>query len=165
MVPDQPETIYRHHPVSHRIAASAFWSSPPPTTGSLESQIYEFMTNVHTWYNDKMADALLDFRNATDAFGASLLDRTIIPFVTETAEPGHSTSAFPALIFGGRALGMRGGQFQDFSASSRPFNDLWATLAQAYFKTTDPFARPELASEVFLKTNVAPIPELWAPPI
>jgi indole-3-glycerol phosphate synthase len=36
------------------------------------------------------------------------------------------------------------------------------TLAQAYLKTSDPLS--VLTDEVFFKTSVAPIPEIWTLP-
>jgi hypothetical protein len=65
------------------------------------------------------------------------------------------------MIFGGRALGMQGGQFQDFESNMRPWNDYWLSIAQAYFKTTDPLS--VLTDEVFYKNGISPIPGLWSP--
>jgi hypothetical protein len=161
--PASPNTIYRHHPQSHHITSPDVTNGPPPSDGDT-ALTYEFLANVHTWYNTRMAEALRTFKDATDAFGSSLLDVTIVPFLTEVGEAAHTRSHLPALIFGGRALGMRGGQFQDFSASPRRHNDLWATIAQAYLQTADPLATPELRDEVFVKDGVRPIPGLWTPP-
>jgi hypothetical protein len=89
-----------------------------------------------------------------------MLDYTVIPMVTEVAEAGHTRSPMPGLIFGGKALGMIGGQFQDFS-QNRSHNDLWLTCAQA-FLGEDPLS--QLEDEVFVKNNVRPIEGCWAPP-
>ena len=161
--PTTPNAIYRHHPQSHHITSPDVTNGPPPSGGD-NALTYEFLANVHTWYNTRMAEALRTFKDATDAFGSNLLDVTIVPFVTEVAEATHTRTTLPALIFGGRALGMRGGQFQDFSASPRPHNDLWATIAQAYLQTADPLATPALRDEVFVKNGVRPITGLWTPP-
>jgi hypothetical protein len=161
--PTAPNTIHRHHPLSHRITDTSVTTGPPPASTDSNAATYEFLANVHTWYNTKMADAIREFKGATDAFGSSLLDHTIIPFITEVAEATHTRSSLPALVFGGKALGMRGGQFARFTPS-RPHNDLWATIAQAYFGTSDPLATPELRGESFVKEGVSPIPGLWAPP-
>lgn len=113
----------------------------------------------------------LRVQNSTDIFGGNLLANTIIPYVTEVAETNHSKSQLPAIIFGGSALGMRGGQWQSIN---RPHNDLWMTIAQAYLKTTSPLARlpatfqygnPAVTlTNTFQRSNVAPIPGLWAMP-
>jgi hypothetical protein len=65
----------------------------------------------------------------------------------------------PAMIFGGKALGMQGGQFQNFLGQERPHNDLWLSIAQAYLKTADPLSG--LADETFRREGAAPIPGLW----
>jgi hypothetical protein len=153
--------IYRHHPLSHRIGSSAFYSSPPPEAAPLDLLVYEFMTDVNKWYNQKTAEALIEFRSALDVFGGNLLDYTIVPYITETGDASHQRSNMAAVLFGGRALGMLGGQYQRLQAV--PYNSLWATVAQAFFQTDNPLATPELSGEVFVKTNVAPIPGLWVP--
>ncbi|HEY3500053.1 MAG TPA: hypothetical protein VGK73_35430, partial [Polyangiaceae bacterium] len=116
------------------------------------------------WYNTETAALIAELKNATDALGGNLLDHTIIPHVTEVAEPSHTRSPLPALIFGGKALGMQGGQFQNLSPLKN-HNCLWVSIAQAYFRTDDPLAADgPLAEDNFVKNGVAPIPGLWAPP-
>jgi hypothetical protein len=157
-----PATIYRHHPLSHRSGNGALFLGPPPTSNETDRLVYEFLTNVNKWYNQKTAELLVEFKNARDAFGGNLLDHTIIPYITEIGDGSHQRNRMAAAIFGGRALGMQGGQFQQLT--NAPYNNLWATIAQAYFDTTDPLATPELSGEIFVKTNVAPIPGLWVRP-
>jgi hypothetical protein len=105
-----------------------------------------------------MADILAEFKTATDVLGGNLLDHTVIPYVTEIANPGSSHQNLPALVFGGRALGMQAGQFQTVSGR---LNKLWVTLAQAYLGED---AMNALSEETFVKTDVAPIPGLWVSP-
>ena len=52
---------------------------------------------------------------------------------------------------------------------NRPHNDLWMTIAQAYFKTTSPLnslpaTNADGTMNTFVRTNVAPIAGLWAMP-
>jgi hypothetical protein len=157
--PNNPEQIYMHHPLSHKMGDPAFYNGSPP--GGSNAYIYEAMVNANTWYFQKYADILSEFKTAVDAFGNSLLDYTVIPMVTEVAEAGHTRSPMPGLIFGGRALGMQGGQFQDFQSRTRSHNDLWLTCAQA-FLGEDPM--PAFQEDVFVKDNVSPIDGCWAPP-
>lgn len=158
MFPDDPEAIYMHHPVSHNITSKNDVMSSPPSSGFVASVI-EFLANVQTWYNTETAAILNSFKEATDVFGGNLLDHTLVPFVTDTAETTHTRSPMPALLFGGKALGMQGGQFLDLQSSLRPHNDLWMTIAQALLGESDPLAA--LESEVFVKNGVAPIEGLW----
>jgi hypothetical protein len=96
--------------------------------------------------------------DATHEAESSLLSHTVIPYFTELATPAGSRNGLAALVFGGGALGMQGGQFQQVS---RPHNDLWMSIGQAYLGAD---VLQALASEVFLKTGVAPVPGLWIPP-
>ena len=162
-----------HHPTSHQINVSE-WSLQTPSfvpqggaaISATQQEILHFLANVQTWYNQRMAEILTTFKQTTDVLGGNLLDNTIIPYITEVAETNHSKSQLPAVIFGGRALGMKGGQFQSVS---RPHNDLWLTIAQAYFKTTNPIAslpltNPDGTANTFVRTNTSPIAGLWGPP-
>jgi hypothetical protein len=158
--PDDPNAIFMHHPLSHKIGSKADVMDSLP--GGSAAGIVEFLANVHTWYMQKIADIVLDFKNTTDSFGNSLLDHTVIPCVTEVAETTHSRSPTPALILGGKALGMQGGQFVNFESAVRNQNDFWLTVAQAYLKTNDPLSA--LSAEVFYKNGVSPIEGLWLPP-
>jgi hypothetical protein len=158
--PGEPSSIYMHHPLSHRVQRPGFFDGDPPTNPD-ELELFEFLANVNTWYNQKTAELLVGLKNATDSYGGKLLDHTIVPYVTEVAEANHSRNAMPAMIFGGKALGMRHGQFIN---QSRGHNDLWATIAQAYFKTTNPLGTPALQGEVFVKQGVQVFPNVWSPP-
>jgi hypothetical protein len=159
--PDDPGAIYMHHPLSHKITSKADVFDSLPASGELQG-VVEFLAAVHTWYNQKIADIVLDFKNTTDAFGNSLLDNTVIPCITEVAETTHSWSPLPALILGGKALGMQGGQFQNFEGNQRSQNDFWVTVAQAFLQTNDPVSA--LSAEAFYKNGVSPIDGVWMPP-
>src|SRR5690606_34576469 len=83
--------------------------------------------------------------------------------ITEVAETTHSWSPMPALIFGGRALGIQGGQYIELPGGpgARGYNAMWMSVAQAYLGA-DPLAA--LSHEVFDKSRAEPIPGVWAPP-
>jgi hypothetical protein len=150
---------HMHHPESHKVQQAGFYNGPPPTDAT-QLGVYDFCASVNTWYNQKTADIINEFKTATDSFGNSLLDYTVIPYITEVAEGNHSRSPKPALIFGGKKLGMQGGQFQQFS-SARPHNDLWMTIAQAYFGMAPAFGT---IAPTFDTSGVAAIPGLWVKP-
>jgi hypothetical protein len=147
LYPGQPNAIYMHHPLSHRING--------PSSNPDVQEVVEFLCNVQTWYNEKTAEIISMFKNATDPFGGNLLDHTIIPFVTEVAEQAHSRNPKPALIFGGKALGMQGGKYVNFENAQRPHVDLWA-----YFKSTNPM---QFIGDLEFSANPTPIEGLWAP--
>ena len=154
------------HDEALTITDPSFFTGSPPESGSANYEAYEAIANAHVAVNETMAAIVNEFRTQVDPLdanpSANLLDRTIIPFVTEVAHCGHEPDPMPALLFGGYNLGIRGGRFENFEASPRPHNDLWVTLAQALFRTTDPLA--VLADEDFAKDGVTPIAGLYTPP-
>lgn len=129
-----PMGTYMHHPMSHAITneQEVLGSGPP---NNENGKVAEYLANVQAWYNTKTADIVNGFKQATDVNGANLLDYTIIPYVTEVAHTSHQRTPLQAIIFGGRALGMQGGQYQEVSGH---YNRMWFTVAQAYLKGGDP---------------------------
>jgi hypothetical protein len=167
MYPGEPNSIYMHHPLSHRITNRNYSldASTVPSTGPAKGDI-EFLTQVQTWYNSKMADILGQFKTAKDSYGGSLLDNTVIPYMTEVAETTHSRGPLPAMIFGGKALGMQTGQYINLETAKRPHNDLWLTIAQAYFPNSSDVLQ-DLKNELFVgakNTYTGPNSGLWAKP-
>jgi hypothetical protein len=160
MYPSDPSGAYPHSATLMRSVSSAFWSGSPPTQ---DADVYEFGCNVQTWFNQQTAKALVEFKNSQDTFGGSLLDHTVVPFITEEADPSDSRAPMPALIVGGRKLGMLGGQFVNVAPSVH-HNSMWLTVAQAFFPDEDP--AQVLADEVFMKpANASPIEGLWQRPV
>ena len=49
-----------------------------------------------------MADNLKEWKTLVDGFGNSLLDYTVVPYVTEVRATGHERSQMPAMIIGGK---------------------------------------------------------------
>jgi hypothetical protein len=156
--PNSPNTIYMHHPLSHRNGSKAFYDGARP---SADAYIWDAMVNANKWYFDKTAAIINTFRTQVDPLdpmGGSLLDRTVIPMVTEVADASHSRSGHGALIFGGRALGMQGGQYRSVSGTH---NQLWVTVAQAYLGAG---AVSALSSESYSKSGANPLSGLWVAP-
>jgi hypothetical protein len=161
LYPAEPEAIYMHHPLTHKIANSQVWNGDIATSEPNKS-IMEFTCNAHRWYNEKTAAILSRMKAATDSFGNSLLAHTVVPYVTEVAEPNHSRSPIAACIFGGSALGMQGGQYQNLNNASH--NNMWVSVAQAYLGD-DPIAAIRAnETPTFVTQSVSPINGLWEPP-
>jgi hypothetical protein len=162
MYPASPNSFYMHHPMSHRIPDSGFFTGPVLTGTDANSSLYQFLVNVATWYNQKTADILTSFKNAKDGFGNSILDYTVIPYLTEVGDPSHTRSPKASMIFGGAKLGMKGGQFLNFS-SQRPQVDVWLTVMQALAQNADPLSLLP-SDEKFARSGAGPIAGLWAKP-
>jgi hypothetical protein len=162
--PGDPERIAGQYEVSRSgsfLTTGA--SGDPATLNEADKERYEFLANVYTWYNQRFADWLQQLKTTQDAFGGNLLDTTVIPYVTEVAQPNSSRSPKPALLFGGSKLGLKHGTFQQFSPA-RPQLDLYLTCAQALLQTANPLS--VLGSERFVEFNpaAAPIAGLWSAP-
>lgn len=160
---DDPSRISQHHPASHGgsfVGQAA--SGDPSTLNEADRARYEFLVNVQVWYNQRLADWLSRLKNTKDAFGESLLDTTVVPYVTEVAQPNHGRSPKAAFLFGGRKLGLQHGSFRVFD-TVRPQVDLYLACAQALLQTADPLLA--LRDERFVQFNpsAAPIPGLWLP--
>jgi hypothetical protein len=156
--PNSPNTIYMHHPLSHKNGSKSFYDGPRP---SADAYIWDAMVTANKWYFDRTAAIINTFRTQVDPLdpaGGSLLDRTVIPMVTEVADASHSRSGHGALIFGGRALGMQGGQYKSVSGIH---NQLWVTVAQAYLGAG---AVSALSAETYQKNGANPISGLWVAP-
>jgi hypothetical protein len=161
--PNDPEVHYMHHPLSHRTGSASFYSGEPPDPGASDAYVYEAMVRANIWYFQKYADVFAEWKTATDGFGNPLLDHTVIPLMTDVADGAHAREPLAALILGGKALGLQGGQFLDFQSNRRPHNDLWLTIAQAFFPDS-PNVLDAMPGEVFFRDGVAPIDGLWQRP-
>jgi hypothetical protein len=167
MNPVDPITPYIHHPFLNLGGGveSAFWLGAPPapsTSATSGYAVYEFACNVQTWFYQKTVDALVEFKNAKDAFGGSLLDYTVVPFITDEANNSDARSPLPALLVGGKKLGMVGGQYLNFT-TAMPHNSMWLSVAQAFFPNQNP--AEVLAQEPFMKAGPPTIIDgLWQKP-
>jgi len=136
--PGDTTGAYQHHPVSHSVGNGS--ASEGSTPDGIKTPQIRFLYNIQTWYFARHAENLKLWKSEIDAYGNSLLDNTIIPFVTEVATYNHDRTNMAAMIFGGKKLGMQVGQYKSGSFS---INSFWGTIAQAFgAATTAPFAAP-----------------------
>jgi len=161
MFPGRPDESLYHYPLALRIADSslALGDSLPDTQ---DGDILRCLANIETWYNQQHASLLAQLKSTQDFYGNSLLDHTVVPFLTEVSNcTRFPRSLLPGFVFGGKALGMQHGRFLDFESSPRHQNDLWLTIAQAYLGSD---ALNQLIGETFDKFGVQPIAGLWQSP-
>jgi hypothetical protein len=159
MNPEMPDAVYEIGSVHYAVSTSSFYAGPPPSSNRW---VYDTMSNIYTWFSRLTAEVVSELKGATDIYGGSVLDSTIVPYITDEADPADRRFPLPAVILGGKALGLQGGKFMNFASAVRSHNDVWMTVAQALMQTNDPVAL--LADEKFVKTSTAPIPGLWVPP-
>ncbi len=103
---------------------------------------------IDRYYSDQTSQAIQEFASATDVDGNTLLDNTVIPYVSEVGRRwDHNQYNVPLLIFGGTNTRIQGGTFLKVTGGSlstqigltstggtgnRPFNDAWLALAPIF---------------------------------
>jgi hypothetical protein len=125
--PNDMTGIYQHHPVSHRIGTAD--TTAAATLAALPRAEAAFLFNVQVWYFGLHAANLVKWKTQMDGFGNSLLDYTVVPFITEVRATGHEQSGMPAMIFGGKALGFIHNKYM---AGNWTVNQYFGTLGQAF---------------------------------
>lgn len=88
---------------------------------------------IERWYADRTVEALQEFDRITVPDGSTLLDNTVVPYVTEVCRGyDHDQSNAPFAVIGGSKLGIPGNRFYRADGPNRPTNDLWLALAPAF---------------------------------
>lgn len=120
-----------HHPPSHTTAAATL----------------AWLQQIDLWYAQQSAAFIQTLDSTMDVDGNTLLDNTIVCYVTEVARAfDHDWRNVPFLVFGGKNTGLKGGTFLKVSdgrlaaaegtlggaGPNRPVNDVWLALAPAF---------------------------------
>ena len=126
-LPGAPVSAPHYGPLSAQDPATAAWWAA-----------------VDRFYSDQTSQALQEFDAATDVDGSTLLDSTVIPYVSELARRvDHNQQNVPFLVFGGKNTRIQGGTFLKVSGGplgaqtgattgNRPVNDVWLALAPIF---------------------------------
>ena len=122
-------------------------ASPVPhylPLNSNEPDVLAWWAAIDHFYAQQSALALQGFAAAADVDGNSLLDNTVVVYVTAVSRRWDNMQKnMPLAVFGGRNTGLRGGTFlkindgalpslNGVTSSNRPFNDFWLALASAF---------------------------------
>jgi hypothetical protein len=114
-----------HHGLSH--SASAVDQSPTALAARANRQI----SSIARWVAGQLADLANKLRSVTEPDGSTLLDNTLIVWVTEVAEgPSHAFYDMPFLTLGSAGGAWRTGLHVDYD-NARNHNDLLVSIAQA----------------------------------
>ncbi|MDX2053979.1 MAG: DUF1552 domain-containing protein [Polyangiaceae bacterium] len=88
------------------------------------------LTAIDTWYSEQTSLFLQSLAQTPDGTG-TLLDNTLVLYVTEVARANHSFEQLPIVVFGGPGVGIRqAGRMVQYQP--RPFNDLWLAVANQF---------------------------------
>jgi hypothetical protein len=114
------------------------------STGTYDSATLDWVAAIDHYYSDQTSRALQRFATATDIDGNTLLDNTIIPYLSEVSRRwDHNQQNMPFLVFGGKNTRLDGGTFLKVtdgplpqqggaSVGNRPYNDAWLALAPIF---------------------------------
>lgn len=115
MYPPDMNAVKMHHPLSHE------FNNPDAP---------EFLTRIDTWYSERVSAFIQALEAAKGPDGLSLLENTLIPYVTEVARADHSFNNAPFVVFGGAGTKLKqGGVFKKYNPKRTP-NDMWLACAQ-----------------------------------
>ena len=116
--PPNPDQFKVHHTTSH--------DADTP-------DILEFLTRVDEWYATRTAAFIADLNQTPDPItgAGTLLDTTLVPYITEVGARYHNWDPMPFLLFGGAGTGITGGRMLQESRT-RSTNDFWMALAGFY---------------------------------
>jgi hypothetical protein len=157
--PSDPAKIYMHHPISHNIPDTAVLNAT--SIPASPSEHVRFLVGIETWYNTLAADFISQLKAEQDIYGKSLLDHTIIPYVTEVSRATHEHGPMPVIVFGGKALGMVGGQYINYTGAH---NNMWFTCARAFGITLEQL-RSDADSAKAWSGTPSVIGGLWTAPV
>jgi hypothetical protein len=134
--PGQANTIYQHHPQSHKIYTS---DTEAASTVSALNASAQFLFQVQLWFFKNLADNLKEWKTAIDGFGNSLLDYTVLPYVTEVRATSHERNQMPAMIIGGKQLGF---VHNRYVSGNFTCNQFWGLIGPSvgHTSTAAPFA-------------------------
>jgi hypothetical protein len=142
--PDDLAGVYTHHPVSHNVS-NADVDNAAPTPSGRPGRI-QYLVNVDAWYSARMAEFLTTLKNTQDTFGNPLLDNMVVPYISEVSKAYHAHNQMPLSLFGGKNLGIKGGQFVSFPTTTSYVDYLLTVMAAFGVRIADLQGQPILDS-------------------
>jgi hypothetical protein len=95
------------------------------------SEIAQMMGAIDQWYSERTAAFLRTLRDTPDFDGSgSLLDNTLVLYLSEVAAGTHVFEPMPLVLFGGAGVGLQTGAIADYTGRST--NDLWLSIAAQF---------------------------------
>lgn len=89
------------------------------------------LADIDQWYCQRLTDFLTDLKNTPESDGTSMLDNTLVVFISDVSVgAGHLWERMPVTFHGGRSLGLRGGR--NVKMGGRYMNDIWASVVAAF---------------------------------
>ncbi len=128
------------------IAGGPVSSPHHPPSHTTDVHTMAWLSQINTFYSGETAKALQAFDSTAtpDVDGNTLLDNTVVAYVSEVARAyDHDQRNMPYLVFGGKNTRVQGGTFlkvangplptiDGSNTGNRPTNDVWLALAPVF---------------------------------
>ena len=125
------------------LAGSPQSSPHHPPSHTTDVNTMAWLAQIDAWYAMRSSEALQKFQAMMDVDGNSLLDNTVVAYVSEVGRAyDHDQRNMPFLVFGGKNTKIQGGQFLKISSgpqpgldgpgTNRPLNDAWLAMAPIF---------------------------------
>jgi hypothetical protein len=109
--------LLQHHSLSHENLAA--------------TDVAQSMGAIDRWYSERTAEFIRSLRDTPELDGSgSLLDNTLVFYISEVAAGTHIFEPMPLVLFGGAGVGLQAGPVADFGGRST--NDLWLAIAAQF---------------------------------
>jgi hypothetical protein len=116
-----------------------------------DGEIAKNMAAIDRWYSQRTAEFLATLRDTPDIDGtSSLLDNTLVVYLSEVARGNHTFDDMPIVLLGGAGVGLVGDRVA--AHPGRSTNDLWLTIAEKFGTDLGQLGEPEQSS--------GPLPDL-----
>lgn len=93
--------------------------------------VAQAMGAIDRWYSERTAEFLISLADTPDFDGSgSLLDNTLVLYISEVAAGTHVFEPMPLVLFGGAGVGLQAGPIASFDG--RATNDLWLSIAAQF---------------------------------
>ena len=96
-----------------------------------EDEVAKNMAAIDRWYAERTAEFLTTLRDTPDIDGvSSMLDNTLVLYLSEVARGNHTFDNMPLVLFGGPGVGLVGDRIVEYPGRST--NDLWLTIGENF---------------------------------
>jgi len=162
-----PESASIHHEYEHESSPFDGFAQSTPFEGTyagatdLWRNAYEGMVQRNVWQSEQVAK-LLDTLRAIPEDGGTMLDNTLVVYVSELSHGSHGTEHYPIMLFGGLAGAVRPGRYIKYAQDNpnpwhrnyrnewtgTPHSHLFISILQAFGMDIDYLEAPSVSGSV-----------------
>lgn len=119
-----PASASIHHEYEHESSPFTGFAQSSPFAGTYEGasdlwiNAYEGMVQRNVWQAEQVAKVIDILREIPGDGGGSLLDDTLVVYVSELSHGSHGTEHYPIILFGGMAGAVRPGRYIKYAQNN-----------------------------------------------